>query len=250
MEKSETYDFDSRSSELLFYVKSLKFFDDTNNRKSHNPYGSYISSNINNCSPDENIDMTTFLLILKSNALIMMYNFIEASIKTSIYNIYESINNSDTTFEDLTDFYKKIYTEYLYKNNAKNSSNIYDIQKILSLANDLTNDIIQKNKVEFNNDSFHLSGNADLREIRDIYKKHNIDISQSNMVQPSSPVSFEVLKIKESRNSLAHGSTTFSKTAEELSVDDIQRYSKDVIRLLRYLLKRSNDFIRMTGFKN
>lgn len=175
----------------------------------------------------------------------MMYNLIESTIKQSIYNIYTTINESQLSFSQLSSFYRDLYKNYSYKDKKGKQLKNYSFGKILDITSKLTGEILNKTSVNFNRDSLHLSGNADLPTIKDIFEKHQIDLDVDNNQDYWS----ELDKIKRTRNSLAHGVTTFSKSVNDLSVDTVMNYSEDVIKFLNHVLECTDSFIKSKKFK-
>lgn len=235
----DDYDFNERVAELKFYIESIDRLNNLINLSiPPNPYSVYFKKLID--QGNNNLDSSVFLTISKSNALVMMYNFIEATIKQCISDIYTDINQKDLTYNELSDEYKKLFRKYNYT--SLKGASFENIQKIKELSLSLLNDVIKEKSVHFYPEKFSLSGNADLRTVKEIYKNHSIDINDTEYGQ-------ELLFIKNSRNDLAHGSKTFSSIGKTIPVKDIKQYSEDVISFLSYLVKETHKFIQYKRYK-
>ncbi|WP_390633123.1 MAE_28990/MAE_18760 family HEPN-like nuclease [Liquorilactobacillus satsumensis] len=181
---------------------------------------------------------------MKSNSLIMMYNLIESTIKQTIFHIYESVNFDKIPFQGLSDDYKKLFEKYNFR--GKEGNQLTNRNKIIEASNLLVENILNKEEINFENDKFKLSGNADLKKAKQIYSTHGINIKNDKNLPDCG---FALLFIKNSRNGLAHGSETFSEVGRTKTVDDICEYSEVVIDFLEYLIKKTNVFIQHKRYK-
>lgn len=242
---TEQPSFKERVDELRFYIKVLNEFYTLiilHKTKSNNksPYGEYFQNVIDKCGKKQ--DSSTFLVILKSNALMMMYNLVEATVKQQIAKIYTSINNDQLDFKQLSSYYKELFKKYTFKGN--DGHELSNNKKIIDASSNLISDILENRSLEFKIKKFKLSGNADLRQIKGIFKEHDIELNES-----VSKYGSELLNIKNSRNGLAHGSDTFSNNADNLTAQEISNYAEDVVAFLKYLISETNKFIKSKSYK-
>ena len=82
----EDLSFKERVEELNFYIKSIKRLDEILNYERDKE----LNKKFNSLS--KNYNASNLVVILKSNACMMMYNLVEATIKSLIANIYTDIN--------------------------------------------------------------------------------------------------------------------------------------------------------------
>lgn len=106
--------------------------------------------------------------------------------------------------------------------------------------------IIQNNTVRFNNNNIKLSGNADFESVLTIIQKHGININTSIIGKYSN----ELRIIKNTRNSLAHGGTSFIESGRDISFNDINKMCKHTEEYLEQLIKDTNYFVWRKRFKN
>ncbi|MCC4326313.1 hypothetical protein LMB33_10160 [Limosilactobacillus reuteri] len=242
----EQPNFNDRVNELRFYIKILnKLYkliilhkDDKN---AYSPYGQYLKDVIDKCGQKQ--DSSTFLVILKSNALMMMYNLIESTVKQQIANVYMSINNDQLNFKQLDNYYKELFKKYAFK--GEDGSELESTQRIVDASSELISEILNNRSLEFKINKFKLSGNADLRKIKQIFNEHDISLNHDSISQYGN----ELLTIKNSRNSLAHGSDTFSNAGSKLTAQEISQYADDVISFLEYLITETDKFIKLKSYK-
>lgn len=233
------FNFEKRVSELNFYINCLKKLNDIVLLTPYkNPYGFYMKEIFDNI--DKELSSDTFIIILKSNAFMMMYNLIEATIKQTVFDIYDSINADSLTYEELNSKYKELFNNYQFKSNK--GKEISNRTRLIETSNSLISDILSKKSVEFKKTKFHLSGNADMPQIIKIFNKHDIKIKDNNSFIP-----FSI--IKDSRNILAHGSETFSSVGKKYTFSDIEDYSVTVIDFLNYIIEETKKYVHYKKYK-
>ena len=143
-------------------------------------------------------------------------------------NIY-NILNFEKHFPDA----KTIKLEQNYRStqnilNAANSviaNNVGRKSKTLWTAND------EGKKIDF--EQFNLSGNADLKEIKDIMKIHGIGYEEKEF----KTFGGSLKSIKDMRNSLAHGNISFQDNGRGLSVSELEEYKEQTYSCLDYFMR-------------
>nr|WP_321291739.1 MAE_28990/MAE_18760 family HEPN-like nuclease [uncultured Trichococcus sp.] len=219
-----------KKEELLFYIDSLMALYDMNDH-TDSPYTFYLAEKI---QTRKKYNLEDFLVILKSNSFIMMYNIIESTIKNTIDHMYNEINNKSMRYIDVCGEIRKIWFNYHFKEN----NNIV-LDKFKGISQKIVDDIIAENKIILDFDKFKLSGNADLRKIKDIFSEHGVAIDASKTSSQGS----SLITIKEKRNSLAHGNESFIESAKDFSEKDIQKFSNHVFSILEYIMDVVDNYI-------
>ncbi|MFY1801555.1 MULTISPECIES: MAE_28990/MAE_18760 family HEPN-like nuclease [Lactobacillus] len=227
----EDLSFKERVEELNFYIKSIKRLDEILNYERDKE----LNKKFNSLS--KNYNASNLVVILKSNACMMMYNLVEATIKSLIANIYTDINLTRLKYNELNEKYRTIIKNYKFNNNSA--------EKIKESATDLINNILNDEYMIFEVSNFKLSGNADLRKIKEVLERHSIDLNNKQIQKYGSPLVF----IKNTRNSLAHGSRTFTTIGSQITISDIEKDTNDIINFLIYLIDQTNDFIASKGYR-
>ena len=100
----------------------------------------------------KNID-TELSTILKANGFLLLYNLIEATIRSSIDAVLNSVRTSSVTFRDLSDNLKKIWI----KQETKSINSEINHEKILQIAKT----ILENEILYFEKDCINISGNID-----------------------------------------------------------------------------------------
>ena len=84
-----------------------------------------------------------------------------------------------------------------------------------------------------------------MRKIKEVFERHSIDLNNKQIQKYGSPLVF----IKNTRNSLAHSSRTFTTIGSQITISDIEKDTNDIINFLIYLIDQTNDFIASKGYR-
>ncbi len=209
--------FDERKAEIEFYYSILKDLDEATGR-------------INT------LDNPRFERILKSNFLLMLYNFIEACITTAFIELYEGIEMQETTYQQLIEKVQRIWSDHKLSTASESTAKSQTYKKIVY---DILDDVLASNHVEFNisdrqkftKSIVQNSGNLDARSIRTLLEKHNIDFEDKS----------EKAKIKivrEKRNMLAHGEESFGDSARDYTVSEFEDFKDEVLNFIDDVLQQ------------
>lgn len=226
-------DYIDKKNQIIFFIKCTKkianIFKDT-----MNPYGNYLKSQFKS----RNEDPENFITILRSNAILMIYNCIESTVLNVINNIYQNINNDNLVYTDLIEEFQNIWRDYQYSNH-KNHVQLTDI-KYKHTADNMITKILNCERIQFQKKDIKLSGNADYKSIKKLLKKHTIEL-KSNQSQDN--FKNELFRIKDRRNNLAHGTESFIEVGRNISDDDLLNTSKYVFRFLERIIYHGNKLV-------
>lgn len=178
----------------------------------------------------------------KANMILMIYNLLEAITTQCIDKIHSEINGNNIKYDELNDSLKALYIAYYYKLNEK-KNNIDDIAKNSVEIIDFIRGISYVN-IEFKNFSkaYSLfSGNLDSREINRIFKKYGMDINLTYT---------ELKEVKDLRNKLAHGETSFEEVGRDLSVKRLNICFKSGMCAVRDIINIVDDYIKNKKYLN
>jgi len=174
-------------------------------------------------------DDTTYssdMSILKSQALIMIYNLIEGSINKGIEYIFDSITDCNLKHHELSDDIRVMWLRYFNLHLDDKGQN----KKSLENLDKFVNDIVEINLENFrkSNKSYFSSGTLDSNAIKKILKKFSIDCNFSE---------YQLQIIKNDRNFLAHGEKSFTEVSQTKSTSDIDNMKNKIIDYLdKYIL--------------
>ncbi|MCQ8255809.1 MAE_28990/MAE_18760 family HEPN-like nuclease [Streptococcus suis] len=174
----------------------------------------------------DNDEANSVFKVMKSNATIMLYNLVEACVRLTMSDYYENFNNSRhsyaQTIEELKRLWVKHSTETFHPNNISRS--------VFEMIENVMDD---EHKISLDFESFSLSGNADLREIKSILENHGIGYESEKFQSYGGAL----ISIKKMRNSLAHGNISFEENGKKLTVGDISKYKNETYLCLEYFME-------------
>lgn len=183
-----------------------------------------ISSQPSNLILEDTDSNFELLKILKSNALMMLYNLVEATVRSCIVQYYDKYNELGKTYQESRIEIKKLWLNY----NSKFGANTFNTD-LFNLIDQTTG----SNSLILDIEQFNLSGNADLQKIKCILEDHHIIYNHELISNYGSTM----LSVKNSRNYLAHGNLSFTEASKNLTVDDIVgKYKDDVYGCLDYVV--------------
>jgi hypothetical protein len=177
--------------------------------------------------------------ILKANFFLILYNLIEAIIRESIQEIYDSMERDKLSYKLTRPEIQKIMINHRCKQiRESNSTNFArEIEKLLA---DAIDDVV----VKMDADSIPISGSLDARKIREIAKIFGF--SETTKKAKGA----DLLIVKNQRNSLAHGESTFSECGRVYNINDLERIKDDVIWFLEDILKNIKAYIDAGDYYN
>ena len=174
--------------------------------------------------------------VLRATVILSLYNIVEATITQTLTRLHEEINSSKVNYNNLNKDLKDLALVYFYKHKAK-KANIHDSLEVLHHTVDLL-----RGKGFFSVDyksmseSYQLySGNLDARIIRKVMGKYGITISEA--------CGSKLQKIKDGRNTLAHGNKSFEEFGRDILLPSLRIYYADVESFLAEVVKESDSFI-------
>ncbi|ROX63935.1 hypothetical protein EGW69_01880 [Enterococcus faecium] len=175
---------------------------------------------------------------LKSNVILMMYNLIESTVRLTMNAYYDEFNDKKLSYKSLVEEIKKTWIKQSL-GMAKNGDSIQkSIYEMIELA------VEEESTVEISFEQFTLSGNADLREIKEIMKNHGIEYDEKNF----KTFGGSLKSIKDMRNSLAHGNVSFQDNGRELTISELKEYQSQTYQCLKYFMNTvENSIYQLTN---
>lgn len=198
-----------------------------------NIYFSYLVQYDTN--PNINITVST---TQKSSFILIMYNLIESTVTKLLSKIHENVLNGQFCYYDLNEDLRKMIFVYFNKIFDKQNINKYHLhlESFYSMINQGTKLSISYKEMIKMYPLF--SGNLDAREIRAVLKnKYGFKIENE--------LEEEILKkIREGRNTLAHGESSFEEYGRNLSISDIEKIKEKTFAFLEQLIQTVHEYFR------
>lgn len=199
--------FDDRKREIEFYYSILLDIE-------------------NNTGRIQTPDNSRFFRILKSNFLLMLYNFVEACIVSGMMEIYDSLNQSQSGYDELIDEIQSIWSNLRIDNVYKSSGGKAAYERAVR---DIISSVINDTPISLNREALDISGNLDARKIKKLCDKHRIRYSVSDDDGC-------LRQVKEKRQNLAHGDESFGDCARDLTLSQLEHLKDEVIRFIGSIL--------------
>ena len=170
--------------------------------------------------------------IMKSNSILMLYNLVESTIRVSMLDYYSSLNDKQLSFSQAIESIQKLWIK-----NHLNQINSNELnQKVFNM---ILNVINNNYSVEIERESFHLSGNADVKEMKRILETHGITYNNDSFRDFGGAL----LTIKNKRNYLAHGNISFEDNGGQFSIQEINELKNKTYQCLDYFISLINSAI-------
>lgn len=168
---------------------------------------------------------------MKSNVIIMLYNLVESSIRSTMYYYYERFNAQKCTYSSTIVELKKLWINHRAKNFKVNET----AEQVFEL---IENSIDTEYSLALNFDkNFSLSGNADVRELKRILDTHGLKYQNSQFDECGLPLK----NIKDMRNNLAHGNISFEDNGKKITASDLLHYKEQTYQCIEYFMDIVNN---------
>jgi hypothetical protein len=220
-------DFESRKLEIDNYFKFLRIFDSDETMLNYKQENELITERI----------QPQFLVTLRANTFLILYNLIESTIRNSIIEIYSKIEEEEVTYELLSDNLKKIWikqTSVILKEQNFKSDTLRNY--IFSTVNDILN----RETIKLIEDKIDFSGNLDAQKIRELAENYGFKKPRNGR---------NLIKIKDKRNKLAHGKQTFYDVGKDFTVNDLTKLKDETFNFLADIIVKIENFINNDEYK-
>ncbi|MGT3291007.1 MAE_28990/MAE_18760 family HEPN-like nuclease [Yersinia enterocolitica] len=217
-------DFDERSGEILSYLDLLRFIEHA---------GAELISSDNK---ENKFSITAqSRKTLKGAVYILLYNLIESTMREAICFIHDTIYDRNVEFDKLK---KNLKAEILKR--LKNES-----VNIESLVNGLTKGISCGISYGTFNKKKIFSGNIDREEIKEKSRIYGFSTSSDyNHTKHGENLG----TVKQHRNDLAHGNVSFAEIGKNVSYQDLENISLEVIAYLDAIANNIEHYINNNGY--
>lgn len=182
---------------------------------------------------EELLQNNDLLKTLNATVFLLLYNLIEATLRSAIAEIYDHLQIQQVSFNDLNMEIKKKVLNDIRDINVEN----IEAHVMMCLEMEITNASFRPRKL--------FSGNIDRRVVKDTagnfgfntdsnyeFTKHGIDLSD----------------IKNKRNDLAHGNTTFVEVGRSYTPIELEDIALRTVYYLESILKNIKNFIDTKGY--
>lgn len=200
--------FDDRKQEIEFYYSIMIDIDDE------------TKQTVNT------VDNQRFFRIMKSNFILMLYNLVEATFTTGMLEIYDKLKHENCSYNAVIEEIQNIWRDFKVKEIYKPESGL---TTYTNRVRNIVLDITQNTPVILSKGMLGISGNLNAKRIKDICDKHRIryNVTDDRLILDT---------VKNKRNSLAHGSESFSRCARDLTLSDLETIKDTVILFISEII--------------
>ncbi|MEH0832341.1 MAE_28990/MAE_18760 family HEPN-like nuclease [Pectobacterium cacticida] len=218
-------DFEIRSGEILAYLDLLRFIEHAG--------AELLSSD----DPENKFAITAqSRKTLKGTVYILLYNLIESTMREAICFIHETIYDRNTQFDQLK---KNLKYEILkrLKNDSVSVENIINSLTEKGISCGISYSTFNKNKL--------FSGNIDREEIKEKSQIYGFS-TQSDYAHTKHGE--KLATVKQHRNDLAHGNVSFAELGKNVSYQDLENVSLEVIAYLDSIANNIENYVNCNGY--
>jgi len=170
------------------------------------------------------------LKVMKATVFLLIYNVVESSIRSAFGHLYGEIAMASMTGNDLRAELRKIWIKQQFQGLDEDSASVRTFRE---LTERLVEEIVDGKTVNLEGRLLPVSGNLDADSIRQVCKKHGVVVS----VHKNASGGVEMKTVKDQRNALAHGNSSFSDCGKQYTVTDLKRINSQAVIFVRGILR-------------
>ncbi|MEM8671014.1 MAG: MAE_28990/MAE_18760 family HEPN-like nuclease [Planctomycetota bacterium] len=170
------------------------------------------------------------LKVMKATVFLLIYNVVESSIRSAFAYLYDQIAVASITGTDLRAELRKIWISQQFQGLDDDSASVRTFR---DLTERLVEEIANGKTVNLEGRLLPVSGNLDADSIRRVCKKHGVVVA----VHRNASGGVEMKTVKDQRNSLAHGNSSFSECGKQYTVADLKRINNQAVVFVRGILR-------------
>lgn len=197
-----------------------------------------VSLKYNNINGVQEVQMSPKLhKIFIANTFLLLYNIVESTVRNSIVEIYNKIQDDEISYKHLSEKIKQIWLQKKRKTFIIKDEGDESIEKKLQ---NIIEEIINIEIIVLTEKDIHISGNIDAQEIRNLANKIGFEISGDGR-------HLEDIKVK--RNRLAHGEQTFHDIGKDFTYNELNNYKQNTFDHLEDVIGKIKLFIDDKKYK-
>ena len=233
--------FEDRKKEIKDYFKLLEFLEekvrDIDLDTGVNAFEKFFQTE------EKVLEYQSVINIMKSNATLMLYNIIEFTIAGLINVIYDKICAERLCYKSVSGELQYIWRQHCLKDIKKLDAGFSSfVKKNEEMIKNIIEEKIIILKVEKTMSGGNLNGEIIVKTLR----KHGIEFPVT--LKEYRPDKFNFIKNK--RNELAHGESSFSEALRDKTIFEIIDYGNDVFSFLEYLINLFKEYMEKEKYKN
>lgn len=222
-------EYEGRVSEILIY---FDFLENLLEREALLHFPRARKRKFAHCSED-------LLKILKANAFLLLYNLIESSIRNGVAKIYDAVRTDNLGYVGICSELQVIWAhqQFIPDEGRKQENNAKRLMELID-------SVLASQLISLDARDLPISGNVDADQIRALAQKYGFMFSAA----PKLKGGHHLKRVKDERNSLAHGYKSFAECGRDLTYESLLEIRRQVIPYLRQVLRGIDRFITRRGY--
>lgn len=168
--------------------------------------------------------------VLKANAVILLYNLIESSIRNGLLYIHDTIIVERYAYKTLRKEIQLVWLNHWIRTDKPVST---------AEVHGLIQKIMAEEVTSFDTERIRMHGNLDARKIKELSRKYGF----SHVTPDSTQGGNLLFMVKQGRNDLAHGRKSFTEYGRDLTFPALEEMKVQVIIYLKHILENMERFV-------
>ena len=165
----------------------------------------------------------------------MIYNLVESTILGGIVEIYDVLKQNGINYRQVRREIQDIWFSYKF-NQVYDKNAHYNSYR--EKAAEIITSILEDRPLVLGRKATQISGNLDAEMIRQVCTEHGIIYH----VDPGCRGGFALTDVKEKRNNLAHGTSSFVECGRNYTITDLKKTKDETILFLSGILNGMQDY--------
>ena len=174
--------------------------------------------------------------VMKATVFLLIYNLVEASIRSAFRRVYEKIEDEGKTLGDVRKELRNLWIGQQFRTFDSDSASARNYRELIER---LAEEVLQNSVLKLSAKRLPISGNLDSDRIRNVCKRHGVEVK----VHGRAKGGVELGTVKEQRNALGHGSVTFAECGRQYAVSDLERIKRQTVVFVRSILKNVKRYL-------
>lgn len=219
-------DFDERVGEIDAYFAFLADLEQPNAR---------LVFEVDSHDFEKGID-SEWLKTLKATSFLLIYNLVEAAIRSALGSLYETMKREGRSYEDLREEIRSVWIDQRFRRVDRHSASLRDYQDV---ARVLVSHAVDRLTVEIDSHILPKSGNLDAEKVREICHLHGIPVD----TPASGRGGADLAMVVKQRNDLAHGNVSFRECGRNFTVSQLCATKEQAVVFVKGILLNIQKYI-------
>ncbi len=219
-------DFDERVGEIDTYFESLEDLEQPNAR---------LVFELDHRDLEKGID-SEWVKTLKATSFLLIYNLVEAGIRSALGSLYETMKREECKCENLREEVRSVWIDQQFRGIDRHSASLWTYQEA---AKKLVSHVVNQVVVAMDSELLPAAGNLNAKNVREICHRLGIPVA----TPPDALGGADLANVVTQRNNLAHGNLSFRECGRDYSVDQLRATKEQAVVFVRGILENIQRYI-------